>query len=103
MRKRSIRCWRTRRATSSTSSGRQIPPRQPSSNGSTLPGVGYYPEELRYYPQRGVAAHLLGFAGVDNDGLEGLERSLDKQLIGKPGSQTTITDPVGRVIDVVST
>jgi cell division protein FtsI/penicillin-binding protein 2 len=67
-----------------------------------LAGVGYYPEELRYYPQRGVAAHLLGFAGVDNDGLEGLERSLDKQLIGKPGSQTTITDPVGRVIDVVS-
>jgi cell division protein FtsI (penicillin-binding protein 3) len=67
-----------------------------------LAGVGYYPEELRYYPQRGVAAHVLGFAGVDNDGLEGLERSLDKQLIGKPGSQTTVTDPVGRIIDVIS-
>jgi len=67
-----------------------------------LAGLGYYPEELRYYPQRGVAAHVLGFAGVDNDGLEGLERSLDKQLIGKPGSQTTVTDPAGRVIDVVA-
>ncbi|HEX4931117.1 MAG TPA: penicillin-binding protein 2, partial [Gaiellaceae bacterium] len=66
-------------------------------------GVGYYPEELRYYPQRGVAAHVLGFAGVDNDGLDGLERSLDKQLIGRPGSQTTVTDPAGRVIDVVAT
>ena len=68
-----------------------------------LTGLGYYAEEQRYYPQRGVAAHVLGFAGVDNDGLEGLERSLDKQLIGKPGSQTTVTDPAGRVIDVIST
>jgi cell division protein FtsI/penicillin-binding protein 2 len=71
--------------------------------GQSLAGLGFYAEELRAYPQRSVAAHLLGFAGVDNDGLEGLERSLDKQLIGKPGTQTTITDPVGRVIDVVET
>jgi len=68
-----------------------------------LAGLGFYPEELRYYPQRGVAAHVLGFAGIDNEGLEGLERSLDKQLIGKPGSQTTVTDPAGRIIDVVAT
>ena len=68
-----------------------------------LPGLGFYAEELRYYPQRGVAAHVLGYAGIDNKGLEGLERSLDKSLIGKPGSQTTVTDPTGRVIDVVST
>ena len=68
-----------------------------------LAGLGFYAEELRYYPQRGVAAHVLGFAGVDNDGLEGLERSLDKPLVGKPGSQTTVTDPAGRVIDVIAT
>ena len=68
-----------------------------------LPGLGFYSEELRYYPQRGVAAHVLGYAGVDNDGLEGLERSLDKALVGKPGSQTTIRDPAGRVIDVIAT
>jgi cell division protein FtsI/penicillin-binding protein 2 len=66
-------------------------------------GLGFYPEELRYYPQRSVAAHLLGFAGVDNTGLEGLERSLDKALVGKPGQQTTVTDPAGRVIDVLAT
>ena len=68
-----------------------------------LPGLGFYSEELRYYPQRTVAAHVLGYAGVDNDGLEGLERSLDKALVGKPGSQTTIRDPAGRVIDVIAT
>ena len=68
-----------------------------------LPGLGFYAEELRYYPQRSVAAHVLGYAGIDNNGLEGLERSLDKSLIGKPGTQTTVTDPAGRVIDVIST
>jgi cell division protein FtsI/penicillin-binding protein 2 len=68
-----------------------------------LEGVGFYPEELRFYPQRGVAAHVLGFAGVDNDGLDGLERSLNKPLAGMPGSQTTVTDPAGRVIDVIAT
>ena len=68
-----------------------------------LPGLGFYAEELRYYPQRSVAAHVLGYAGIDNKGLEGLERSLDKSLIGKPGTQTTVTDPAGRVIDVIST
>ena len=39
-----------------------------------LPGLGFYAEELRYYPQRSVAAHVLGYAGIDNKGLEGLER-----------------------------
>jgi cell division protein FtsI/penicillin-binding protein 2 len=66
-----------------------------------LPGVGFYPEELRAYPQGSVAAQVLGFAGVDNDGLEGLERSLDETLAGKPGSEVVITDPYGRAIDVV--
>ena len=46
---------------------------------------------------------MLGYAGIDNKGLEGLERSLDTSLIGKPGTQTTVTDPGGRVIDVIST
>jgi cell division protein FtsI (penicillin-binding protein 3) len=68
-----------------------------------LSGLGFYAEELRYYPKKGVAAHVLGFAGVDNKGLEGLERSLDRSLVGKPGSQTTVRDPGGRVIDVIAT
>jgi cell division protein FtsI/penicillin-binding protein 2 len=68
-----------------------------------LAGLGFYAEELRYYPQRSVASHVLGYAGLDNEGLEGLERSLDGSLRGRPGSETTVTDPAGRVIDVVST
>jgi cell division protein FtsI/penicillin-binding protein 2 len=68
-----------------------------------LPGLGFYAEERRTYPQRTVAAHVLGFAGLDNEGLEGLEASLDGVLAGKPGSRTIVRDPFGRVIDVIDT
>jgi cell division protein FtsI/penicillin-binding protein 2 len=68
-----------------------------------VPGLGFYAEELRTYPKQSVAAHVLGFAGIDNEGLEGLERSLDRSLAGQPGSQTTVRDPGGRVIDVIAT
>ena len=66
-------------------------------------GLGFYPEELRTYPQGPVAAQVLGFAGLDNKGLEGLERSLEKVLAGRPGSRTIVKDPFGRALDVVST
>ncbi len=68
-----------------------------------LTGLGFYAEELRTYPQRSVAAQVLGFAGVDNKGLEGLEGSLDRALAGRPGSETIVKDPLGRAIDVIAT
>jgi len=66
-----------------------------------LTGLHFYPEERRSYPQGTVAAQALGFAGVDNRGLAGLEFALDRDLAGKPGAETMITDPAGRAIDVV--
>jgi len=66
-------------------------------------GLGFYPEELRTYPQGRVASQVLGYAGLDNKGLEGLERSLEKVLGGRPGRQTIVKDPFGRALDVVST
>ena len=65
-------------------------------------GFGFYSEERRAYPQGRVAAHVLGFAGTDNQGLDGLERSLDKTLAGKPGYEIVVRDPLGRAIDVVT-
>ena len=67
-----------------------------------IAGLGFYPEELRTYPQGRVASHVLGFAGTDNHGLDGLERSLDKSLSGRAGSETIVKDPFGRAIDVVT-
>jgi cell division protein FtsI/penicillin-binding protein 2 len=68
-----------------------------------LPGLGFYPEELRTYPQKRVAAQVLGYAGIDNRGLEGLERLLDRDLSGRAGSRTIVKDSQGRALEVVST
>ena len=66
-----------------------------------LPGFGFYPEERRAYPQGSVAAHVVGFAGIDNNGLAGIERAFDDVLAGRGGSQTIVKDPFGRVLQVV--
>jgi cell division protein FtsI/penicillin-binding protein 2 len=67
-----------------------------------IAGLGFYPEERRTYPQGSVAAQVVGFAGTDNEGLEGLERSLDKRLVGRSGYEVVTRDPAGRPIDVVT-
>ena len=66
-----------------------------------LAGLGFYPEERRVYPQGAVAAQALGYAGVDNEGLAGLELELDRTLAGRPGRKTILRDPFGRVLDAV--
>ncbi len=65
-----------------------------------LPGLGFYAEERRSYPQRSVAAQVLGYVGIDGNGLAGLELQFDDELAGRPGKETLVKDPRGRVIDV---
>ncbi|HKP18801.1 MAG TPA: penicillin-binding protein 2 [Gaiellaceae bacterium] len=67
-----------------------------------LAGLDFYGEERRIYPQHTVASQVLGYAGVDNNGLAGLELGLDRQLTGRPGKETIVRDPFGRTIDVIS-
>jgi cell division protein FtsI/penicillin-binding protein 2 len=67
-----------------------------------IPGLGFITDERRWYPQHSVGAQVLGYVGVDNNGLAGLEFELDRELAGKAGHQTLIKDPSGRVIDVRS-
>ncbi len=65
-----------------------------------LPGFHFYGEERRTYPQSSVAAQVLGYAGVDNNGLAGFELELNQELTGVPGQETILRDPFGRAIDV---
>jgi cell division protein FtsI/penicillin-binding protein 2 len=67
-----------------------------------IAGLGFYPEERRVYPQGSVASQVVGYAGVDNHGLSGLELSLEHDLAGSPGRETVVRDPFGRTIDVIS-
>jgi cell division protein FtsI (penicillin-binding protein 3) len=65
-----------------------------------LPGFGFYPEERRNYPQGSVAAQVLGYVGIDGNGLAGLELKFDHALKGRSGQETVVKDPGGHVIDV---
>lgn len=52
---------------------------------AALPGVHLVPESTRYYPEGEFAGQVLGFTGVDNQGLAGLEWSYNRPLSGKRG------------------
>ena len=67
-----------------------------------LAGFHFYGEERRSYPQGALASQVLGYAGIDNKGLSGLELELDPALTGAPGSQTVVRDPIGRPIAIQS-
>ena len=57
-----------------------------------LQGVAFIKESRRFYPNKELGAHLLGYVGVDGDGLEGLEWTYDSQIRGKPGTVLIHTD-----------
>jgi cell division protein FtsI/penicillin-binding protein 2 len=57
-----------------------------------LNGVGFIKESRRFYPNKELAAHVLGYVGVDGEGLEGLEATYDGQIRGMPGTVLIHTD-----------
>jgi cell division protein FtsI (penicillin-binding protein 3) len=50
-----------------------------------IPGLQFEPEERRVYPYGDLASHVVGFCGIDNNGLAGIERGLDKTIRSSPG------------------
>lgn len=60
--------------------------------------LGFEPEERRLYPAGSLAAHVLGFTGVDNQGLAGLELRYDDVLRGRPAQVVRVRDALGREI-----
>lgn len=61
-------------------------------------GVELVEENRRFYRQQSLAAHVLGFSGDDNQGLNGIESVFDKELRGSPGRIVIEKDAVGRNI-----
>ena len=60
-----------------------------------IPGVRQELEWRRYQPLGPETGHLLGFVGIDGQGLEGIERALDKQLTGEAGIRQVQRDARG--------
>ena len=66
-----------------------------------IAGIHQRKEYKRKYPEGEAAAHVVGFANVENRGQEGAELSFEKQLSGKAGVRRVIKDRLGRVVEAV--
>ena len=64
-----------------------------------IPGVLSNKKYKRFYPAKEVAAHLVGFTGIDGYGLEGIELHSDKLLAGNPGYKKILKTRSGRIVD----
>ncbi len=65
------------------------------------PGVALQREYRRYYPAGEVAAHLIGFTNIDDEGQEGLELAYGDWLRGEPGAKRVIMDGRRHVVENV--
>jgi cell division protein FtsI (penicillin-binding protein 3) len=63
-----------------------------------LPGIAFTREPRRFYPNRTLAATIMGHAGSEGNGLEGIELALDKHLRGTSSSVQGMRDALGREI-----
>ena len=58
-----------------------------------IPGLGFQTEQRRVYPNGALTAHAVGFSGIDNEGLSGIELAMDDLLAGAE-------DPLQLTLDV---
>lgn len=65
-----------------------------------LEGVYLVKEAKRYYPYGNLLSHSLGYVGIDNQGLSGLELEYDKYLTGKSGAIKYFSDAKGNKLNV---
>ena len=62
------------------------------------PALGFVEESLRLYPNRELAAHVVGFESVDGRGLAGIEQAWDGELAGQEGKALVERDALGREV-----
>ena len=64
-----------------------------------LKGIYFQKEFKRFYPDQQLAAQMLGYVGLDDNGLAGIEQERDKELHGTPGRMLTAIDARRHVLD----
>jgi cell division protein FtsI (penicillin-binding protein 3) len=57
-----------------------------------LDGIGFLAEHRRYYPQRELAAHVIGWVGLDNTGMSGIEYAFEDEIRGRAAKVVVATD-----------
>lgn len=57
-----------------------------------LKGIYFQKESKRFYPKRDLAAQVIGYSGLDDEGLGGIERQFDARLKGRPGTMLISMD-----------
>ena len=76
---------------------RKLPPRTAQAvQDLHEPTLGFIQESLRLYPNRELAAHVVGFEGLDGKGLSGIEQAWDVHLAGAEGKALVERDALGR-------
>jgi len=68
-----------------------------------LDGIGFVKETKRFYPNGEVAGHVIGFTGLDPEGLEGVELKYNSTILGSVGYLVTERDALGRDISLKGT
>jgi cell division protein FtsI/penicillin-binding protein 2 len=63
-----------------------------------LKGIGFVPEIRRFYPKGSLASHIIGFVGIDNSGLEGIEKVYDRYLSAVSERISVVRDAKGNAL-----
>ncbi|WP_439256590.1 penicillin-binding transpeptidase domain-containing protein [Lonepinella sp. BR2271] len=67
-----------------------------------IPGIVFENDFRRFYPKAEETAHLIGFTDIDNNGIEGIERSLNNELTGKAGLRSYRKDKKGNIVEEIA-
>ncbi len=82
---------------------RQLDPQQAAwIDKLNIAGISLREESRRFYPAGHVAANLLGFTNIDDQGIEGIEKSFNRQLTGVAGERLVRKDRYGHVIENIT-
>ncbi len=64
-----------------------------------LDGIGFMNESHRFYPNRDLLGPVLGYVGLDNNGLAGIEKKFEETIRGKDGKVIVVTDAKRHAFD----